>query len=281
MSVQKFSVIGHPIGHTMSPFIHNALFALSGKRVEYSVMDIAPENMQQDYAVLRQISGYNITIPHKQAIIPYLDELDESAERYGAVNCVSNGEKAVGYNTDAYGFLMALETADIPLRGEVLICGCGGVARTMAFESLLAGCSLTFAVLESDMPAAQKLKAELLEKLPESKIEIGLIGTFVKVCDLLINATPVGMYPKVDAMPVNEEQLRVTKSVFDAVYNPRKTMLIKKAEENGIPHGEGMAMLVRQAAKAHIIWYGAKFTNEQIAEVIDASYKEMERLFGK
>lgn len=281
MSHEKFTVIGHPLGHTMSPFIHDALFSLTGRTAEYSSEDISPEELKDKYASLRELRGYNVTIPHKQAIIPLLDALDESAQRYGAVNCVSNGDTAIGYNTDAYGFLKALETAGIPLDGQVIICGCGGVARTMAYECLLAGCRLTFAVLESDLPAAEKLTGELRSKVPGCDIDVKIIGSFIQRCDLLINATPVGMYPKTESSPVGEEQLKVTGAVFDAVYNPRKTKLIKMAEDLGIPHGEGMAMLVWQAVKAHIIWYGAEFTNEQINGIIEASYDEMERLFSK
>lgn len=281
MSSEKFAVIGHPMGHTMSPFIHDALFALTGKPVDYGVMDIPPEDLAADYGKLRTISGYNITIPHKQAIIPLLDALDASAARYGAVNCVANGEKAVGYNTDAYGFLKALETAGIPLKGHVLICGCGGVARTMAYECLLAGCSVTFAVLESALDVAEALADELKAKVPDCKITIRINDDTAEDCDLFINASPVGMYPNVDAMPVSEAQLKRTGAVFDAVYNPRKTKLLETAEALGIPHGEGMAMLVWQAARAHEHWYSASFTTEQIERIILASYDEMERLFCK
>lgn len=282
MSAEKFAVIGHPMGHTMSPFIHAELFALTGRSFEYGVLDIPPAELPAQYVTdLRPIAGYNITIPHKQSIIPLLDQLDESAARYGAVNCVANGEQAVGYNTDAYGFLKALETAGIELHGHVLICGCGGVARTMAYECLLAGCSVTFAVLESVLPDAEKLADELRGKVEGCDIRIRVNDDTTEDCDLFINASPVGMYPKVDAMPVSEAQLKRTGSVFDAVYNPRKTRLIETAEKLGIPHGEGMAMLVWQAARAHEIWYGAEFTTAQMDTIIAASYDEMERLFGK
>ena len=136
---KKFAVIGHPIGHTMSPFIHDRLFKLSGIDARYSVIDIAPENLARDYnETLKNLDGYNITIPHKQNIIPLLDEIDEKAEMYGSVNTVSNiNGKAKGYTTDPDGFLEALKYASIDLNGRVVILGCGGVARTMAYEALL------------------------------------------------------------------------------------------------------------------------------------------------
>ncbi|MGI6269251.1 MAG: shikimate dehydrogenase family protein [Candidatus Howiella sp.] len=278
---EAFAVIGHPLGHTMSPYIHKALFALSGRAPDYDPLDIPPEELAARMPGLNALRGYNITIPHKQKIIPLLDRLDESAARYGAVNLVDNGRKRVGYNTDAYGFLKALETAGIPVSGRVLLCGCGGVARTMAYECLSAGCTLTFSVLESDFPAAEALSAELRQAFPAAQIAIRQIGRFEEDCDLLINATPVGMYPKTEAMPVSRDQIARAGHVFDAVYNPRKTALRETAEALGVPHGEGMAMLVWQAARAHEIWYGARFSNEQIADIIDGAYAEMDRLFAE
>lgn len=282
MSAENFAVIGHPMGHTMSPFIHKCLFALTGHEYTYRVLDIAPEALPVQYAqTLRGLAGYNITIPHKQTLLPLLDALDESAARYGAVNCVANGKAAVGYNTDAYGFLKALESAGLSLGGHVLICGCGGVARTMAYECLLGGCSITFCVLESALADANRLAEELREKVSGCSIRIRINDGTPEDCDLFINASPVGMYPKIDAMPVPIEQVQRAGSVFDVVYNPRKTRLIETAEALGIPHGEGMAMLVWQAARAHEIWYGAQFTREEMDTIIAASYDEMERLFGK
>ncbi len=279
---EAYAVIGHPIGHTMSPYIHGALFALQGRSPEYRVLDIDPAQLESAArGQLAALTGYNITIPHKQAILPSLARLDDAAARYGAVNCVANTpEGAVGYNTDAYGFLEALTLAGIPKAGHVLLCGCGGVARTMAYELLLAGCTLTMAVLEMVLPDARKLQAELEAAIPGANIDIVLFGQFDTVdCDLLVNATPVGMFPKTDAMVVSQAQLAHTKAVFDAVYNPRETKLVASARAKGIPCGEGMAMLVLQAAKAHTYWYGATFTDAQIQQVIAGAYEEMERKF--
>ena len=278
---RQFTVIGHPLGHTMSPFIHEALFRLSGLQGSYGAEDITPADLPGQYPSLRKRSGFNVTIPHKQAVIPLLDELDESAARYGAVNTVACGEKAVGYNTDAYGFLKALETAGIPLGGPVLLCGCGGVARTMAYECLLAGGPLTLAVRESDRPAAESLRAELEAAIPGAKIAVAGLQEAAGRFDLLINATPVGMYPHADAMPVSEKQLSGCAHVFDAVYNPRQTLLLQRAAEAGIPAVGGMPMLVWQAVRAHEIWDGVAYERKDIEKLVDDSYAEMERLFHK
>lgn len=278
---RQFTVIGHPLGHTMSPFIHDALFRLSGRPADYGAMDIPPQALAEKYKDLRRMDGFNVTIPHKQAIIPLLDSLDESAARYGAVNVVDCGEKAVGYNTDAYGFLMALQTNRISLGGHTLLCGCGGAARTIAYEALLAGGPLTIAVRESDLPAADSLRRELEAAIPGAAVSVRRLDQAGGAYDLLVNATPVGMYPHVDAMVVTREQLAGCKAVFDAVYNPRQTMLLQEAAALGIPAAGGMPMLVWQAVRAHEIWDGVSYDAGDMERLVDASYAEMERLFQK
>ncbi len=278
---RQFTVIGHPLGHTMSPFIHDALFRLSGRPADYGAMDIPPQALAEKYKDLRRMDGFNVTIPHKQAIIPLLDSLDESAARYGAVNVVDCGEKAVGYNTDAYGFLMALQTNRISLGGHTLLCGCGGAARTIAYEALLAGGPLTIAVRESDLPAADSLRRELEAAIPGAAVSVRRLDQAGGAYDLLVNATPVGMYPHVDAMVVTREQLAGCKAVFDAVYNPRQTMLLQEAAALGIPAAGGMPMLVWQAVRAHEIWDGVSYDVGDMERLVDASYAEMERLFQK
>ena len=135
MSERAFAVIGHPIGHTMSPFIHERLFSLAGCSGKYTVIDVAPEEFPSRIGELDRLAGYNVTIPDKQPIIPFLDRLDKRAEMYGSVNTVRNGEIREGFTTDPDGFLKSLETEGIPLAGDVVILGCGGVARTFLYEA--------------------------------------------------------------------------------------------------------------------------------------------------
>lgn len=276
---QKFAVIGHPIGHTMSPFIHNELFKLQGKNVEYSVFDIAPENLEAEMnGVLANLSGFNITIPHKESIIPFLDSVDDSALKYNAVNCVlKKGGKTFGCSTDAYGFTRALKANGVPLEGKVLVLGSGGAARTLAREAADAGCTVTVAVRSSGLKKAESLKNWLFES--GGKAEICTLDSISGSFDLVINATPVGMYPNTENMPITQEQLRGCKAVFDAVYNPEKTMLLKAAEALKIKTVGGMAMLVWQAVKAHEFWYGARFETVDIENIINAANREMERIF--
>ncbi len=276
---QKFAVIGHPIGHTMSPFIHKSLFALQGKAVEYSVFDISPDELEMQMSgVLAKLNGFNITIPHKEAIIPFIDEIDGSAEKYSAVNCVlrKNG-KTFGCSTDAFGFTEALAAGGVGLWGKVLVLGSGGAARTLAREAADRGCEVTIAVRESGLEKAEDLKKWL--ENAGGKASVCTLREVSGEFDLCINATPVGMYPNTDAMPITEAQLKGCKAVFDAVYNPEKTLLLKTAESMNIKTVGGMAMLVWQAVKAHEFWYGARFETADIEKIITAANREMERIF--
>ena len=274
MSTKKFAVIGHPIGHTMSPFIHNRLFALSGIEAEYTKLDIAPERLSEEYkSVLSGLDGYNITIPHKQNIIPLLDKIDEKAKMYGSVNTVANSDGiATGYTTDPDGFLKALEAAEINLQGRVVILGCGGVARTMAYEVVLKGLPLIFAVRKDDVEIAKLLCKEISDTVKGASASYCLIDDLSGDIDVLVNATPIGMFPKSDAQPVTDEVIGRCASVFDAVYNPLETVLIQKALANGARAVGGMSMLVWQAVVAHEKWDGSVYDKNDIARLcIDAS----------
>ena len=277
MSIKKFAVIGHPIGHTMSPFIHNRLFELSGIEAEYTKLEIDPENLADEYKnVLSKLDGYNITIPHKQNIIPLIDEIDEKAKMYGSVNTVANIDGvAKGYTTDPDGFLKALDAAGIVLDGRVVILGCGGVARTMAYEVVLKGLPLLFAVRKEDVEIAKSLCKEIENTVKGAKVRFCLIEELSGDIDVLVNATPLGMFPKVDVQPVSDFVIDRCASVFDAVYNPLETVLIKKALANGAKAVGGMSMLVWQAVVAHEKWDGSVYDKDDIAKLCIDSAEEL------
>lgn len=277
MSTKKFAVIGHPIGHTMSPFIHKRLFELSGIEAEYTKLDIAPENLADEYKnVLSKLDGYNITIPHKQNIIPLIDKIDEKAKMYGSVNTVANiNGVAKGYTTDPDGFLKALDAAGIVLDGRVVILGCGGVARTMAYEVVLKGLPLLFVVRKEDVEIAKSLCSEIENTVKGAKVSFCLIDELSGDIDVLVNATPLGMFPKVDVQPVSDSVINRCASVFDAVYNPLETVLIKKALANGAKAVGGMSMLVWQAVVAHEKWDGSVYDKDDIAKLCIDSAEEL------
>lgn len=266
--MNKFALIGHPLGHSMSPLIHERLFALSGlSDVSYELIDIEPENIPESRSLFEELRGLNVTIPHKQTVIPLMDELGESALRYNSVNCINNdGGRLTGYNTDCDGFLRSAEL--LPISGNVAILGCGGVGRMIAIETALHGGEITLAVIPQDVKNAQLLMAEILSKCSGASVRIadisGLEGSF----DLLINATPVGMYPETNACPVKDSVIENSLSVFDVIYNPTETLLMKKARALGKTAVGGASMLVYQAVKAHEIWYGGQFRTEDVSKII-------------
>ena len=277
METKKFAVIGHPIGHTMSPFIHTRLFELQGVKAEYTKLDIAPENLEYEFKnTLSKLDGFNITIPHKQAVIPFLDEIDAKAEMYGSVNTVSNKNGiSKGYTTDPDGFLKALDAAKIKLNGSVVILGCGGVARTMAYEVVLKNIPVLFAVRTEDVEIAKKLCEEIKSTVIGSQPSYCLISELNGDIDVLINATPIGMFPNVENQPVSDEVIAKCKNVFDAVYNPLETVLIQKAKANGSNAVGGMSMLVWQAVVSHEIWDGSVYDPAEIEKICIAASNEL------
>lgn len=268
---RQFAVIGHPIGHTMSPFIHRRLFDLAGDDAEYTVMDIPMESLSEKLGELDRLAGYNITIPNKSAIIPFLNRLDKRAELYGSVNTVKNGELRQGYTTDPDGFLKSLAEAQISLSGKVVILGSGGVARTFGYESALAGCDITFVVREQSRRKGQCLAQEVAERISGARVACCTVEEMEKSAaepHLLINATPVGMFPRSEEMPISGKFVSRCENVFDAIYNPLKTVLIQTAEANGSKAVGGMSMLVWQAVASHEIWDGTRYEPQAIAELI-------------
>lgn len=277
---RKYALLGETLKHTMSPPIHQRLFELKGRAFHYELVEIKPEELEANADYLKSLNGFNITIPHKIGIIKYCDELAESAKRYNSVNCVDNKNgKHTGYNTDCDGFLRTVRAMNVNFGGRVLLIGCGGVGRMMAIEAALAGADLNIAVLESDMPLAVQVEKEIKAMKSDARVTIVLntaIDTSVRY-DLLMNACPVGMYPKVEGCPVPDEVIAASEAVFDVIYNPRETVLMKKARAAGKKAAGGMAMLVWQAVSAHEIWDGDTYTDEEVQSIID----EMEILVEK
>ena len=275
--MKNYALIGYPLGHSLSPQIHTRLLQLSGVEGGYEKLEIPPEELSGSFEKLANLSGFNITIPHKVAIMDYCDRLDEGAKRYRSVNCVKNGEEKVGYNTDVLGFTKSIEMLGASLSGKVLLIGCGGVGRMMAIETALSGGELTIAALKRDRELAEKVMAEIAAMKPEAKVNAVYIDGALSPdnfsgemprFDLLINASPVGMYPKTDRMACTPEILDKVSYVFDAVYNPKVTLLAKTAREKGAKAMTGMAMLVLQAAAAHEIWNKAHFNDSDLKKLI-------------
>lgn len=283
MKYQKIGLVGHPLGHTMSPYIHENLFALSRIKHAYNVLDIT--ELPSVIPALRNLNGFNITIPYKEQIIHFLDDLDDQALFCGSVNTVlCRDDRMTGYTTDGIGCVKALRDAGVSVGGRILLLGNGGAARALGFA--IAGLkeieAITIACRDASRQKAEELVLELengmRERRKSTEIRTCVYGALCKTeskYDMLLNTTSVGMYPDVDKSPVEEEVLRRCSVVFDAVYNPIETKLLRTAKALGIQTVNGMGMLVYQAAAAHEIWYGASFRADDLAELCKAAEREL------
>lgn len=277
---RRFALIGHPLGHSLSPLLHGRLFAISGRQDDYSLLDLDPACFSDSglRRRLEELSGFNITIPYKTRIIDLLDELDPDAAFYGAVNTVANhGGRLVGYNTDAAGFCLALQQQNAleSLGRRVCVMGIGGAGRTMALEAGRRGARVCLAVRPSSLERATALAKEMTAQGMTAQVQN--IADLQGGWDLLINASPSGMFPHVDEMAPPAAALEGTNTVFDAVYNPADTLLLRTAKQYGCRCVEGMAMLAWQGAEAHRIWDGDCYTPAQMEEVIQALYEALNK----
>lgn len=273
--MKHFTLIGHPLGHSYSPFIHERLFKISGYEGTYDLTDITPEDLPNKSDLLRSLDGLNATIPHKMAVIPLLDELDESAKRYNSVNCIANKEgKLIGYNTDCDGFCMSVK--DYPMDSKVLLIGCGGVGRMIATECLRSGADLTIGIIPQDETLVQNFIQEVQAKMPNAKVKYAVTSEIEDKFEVIINASPVGMYPKTEACPVPDTLIDGANYFFDVIYNPTQTKFIQKALAQGKTARGGAAMLVLQAVRAHEIWYNGSFTQEQIQSIISEMEQQID-----
>jgi shikimate dehydrogenase len=245
----RFALLGHPVGHSLSPVMHNAAFAASGYNGVYAAIPV--REIRPAVAGLRALGfkGASITIPHKQAVIDCLDEVEESARRIKAVNTIVNVDgRLQGWNTDLIGAVAAL-TEKTPLAGKAAaVLGAGGAARAVAFGVMAEGGRVT--IFNRGRQRGEALAAELgAEFRPLSEFTSG-------ACDLLINATPVGMAPAAGESPVPAERLRPGLVVMDIVYNPIRTRLLREAVAAGCVAIDGLAMFIRQGARQFELWTG-------------------------
>lgn len=273
----KYTLIGYPLGHSMSPWIHERLFALSNRKADYTLTEFPPEKLSEMIPELKKLKGFNITIPYKTDMLAYMNELHETAKRYSAVNCVAMTQdgRRYGYNTDCDGFLRSV--ADMPLNGKVLLIGCGGVGRMMATEAIIHGAELT--ISEPNQDRANALAEELRNHYQNANIRIAQASALDEAFDLIMNASPVGMYPKVNDCPVSDTIIEKCGAVFDVIYNPTETLLIKKAKTLGKKAVGGSAMLVWQAVRAHEIWDNDNYRVEDIQKLIADMEQEINKLF--
>jgi len=271
-----FCVIGDPIGQSLSPEIHHYVFQHLKLSFRYETIRVTSDQLKSfvNEARSKGRPGFNVTIPHKEAIIPFLDDIDPLASRIGAVNTVWNQKgKMVGLNTDIYGCSTALERSGWNSSGLVILLGAGGAARAV-IESLNRMQIKHLILFDILQDRAEKLKNDFLSNL-NYNIEVGSLKTSafeenLKKVDLLINATPVGMTPNEDQTPIPDiHLLPQTATVFDLVPKPVMTRLIQEARKHGLRTIYGLGMLVAQALAADEIWLHQKLEDDLYKNVIN------------
>ncbi len=274
-SGKHFMVLGKPISHSLSPLMHNTALNYYGMKEQYFAVELQ-ENELTDLAVhlhRDEFRGANITLPYKRTMIDYLDHLDVTARDIKAVNTIVKEEnQLVGYNTDMYGFAAPLAEFSEKLEGgRAIVFGTGGASR--AIISALSDFNMEEIVLISRNPGASDISV--------NRNDIRIAGydawsSLAVEAELIVNATPVGMYPNVDDCPIreSEKQYLGDRICYDIVYNPLKTTFLSMADEVGATTIGGLEMLIQQGSRSFELWNGKPFPVEKIRQKL---YEEINR----
>jgi len=278
-NTKLIGLIGHPIKQSYSPFIHN--IAAQFKNIDYIYLpfDVVVNNLEIALkgVVAFGIRGLNVTIPHKEKIIKYLDEVSEEAAMIGAVNTIVNEDgKLKGYNTDINGILESLtEFKDLISGSKVCVIGAGGGARAVIYTLVRHFKPGQITIINRTIQRADSLQSYFSEKMRFDNFKTAnlfppeLIETF-RSSKLIINSTSVGMFPEVDDSPTNlKESFHKDQLVFDMIFNPTETKLLNLAKQQGATTLGGLKMLVHQAAKSFELWTGEEPPVEKISRSLE------------
>lgn len=255
----RVGLIGWPVEHSVSPAMHNAAFAALGLPWRYTLIPVAPDRLEQELAELKAggFRGVNVTVPHKQSVMPYLDETSEAARAIGAVNTIILRDgRLIGHNTDADGFWRALREAGYEPAGKsALVLGAGGAARAVVYALARGGSRVS--VWNRTAGRARGLALDLQKVGLTLSVVARLSDLELADVDLLVNATSIGMWPHEDASPWPATlPIGAHWTVFDLIYNPMETRLLAQAAAAGARTIGGLAMLVHQGALAFELWTG-------------------------
>ncbi|MFH0748348.1 MAG: shikimate dehydrogenase [Candidatus Bathyarchaeota archaeon] len=279
-ATKLYAVIGDPVEHSLSPVMQNVAFQSLDLNSIYLAFKVTSNNLENAIIGMKSLGilGFNVTVPHKVSVMKYLDEVDPQAVEVGAVNTVVNKEGILkGYNTDGAGALAALREAGVKIEGQkVVLLGAGGAAKALAYN--VASLAESLIIFNRTESKAKNLATSLTERLG-FKVE-GKEITDIVLCsslrdaDILINATSVGMYPRINETPLQSQDFHSGMTVFDIVYNPLLTRLLREAKAAGAHSIGGVKMLVYQGALAFELWTGRK---PPIKKMCDAVEKVLKR----
>ncbi|WP_405296485.1 shikimate dehydrogenase [Methanobrevibacter sp.] len=259
-STDIVGLIGHPVEHSFSPPMHNAAFQALGMDYAYVAFDVDPSDLKLaiEGADALNIKGFNVTIPHKIEVMNYLNELDEVAGLIGAVNTI-DFKNLKGYNTDGIGAIKAIEEVTGVCDKNVVVAGAGGASRAISFYLAKYGAE-SITILNRNVDKAKSLAGDVLDSKLIGEVNsdsILQIEDCLKDADILVDTTPLGMDPHIDDVPVaTSDMMHEDLVVFDAVYNPNETVLLKEAIKAGAKPVYGIKMLLYQGAESFKIWTG-------------------------
>jgi shikimate dehydrogenase len=283
----NLGLTGYPLGHSLSPELHAAALKSTGLVGEYRVYPVPPDDLPALAELLGRVRhgglhGLNVTIPHKQAVIPLLDELTITAQAIGAVNTIYLKDgKLTGHNTDAPGFSVDLKRTlgvDAQSGGQALVLGAGGAARAVVYALLTGGWNVTLAIRARDEDLVEALiksfnrDTHFAHRRPSAVLlEAGPLRPVLNGIQLIVNTTPLGMSPEVDVSPWPDNLPFPQAAVYDVVYNPRETLFVKQARAAGLRAETGLGMLVSQAALSFETWTGRVPSREAMFEAAGAN----------
>ena len=259
-STNIVGLIGHPVEHSFSPPMHNAAFDELGMDYTYVAFDVEPSNLKSaiEGAKSLNVKGFNVTIPHKIEVMQFLDEIDEVASLIGAVNTI-DFKDIKGYNTDGIGAVRAIEEVTTIKNKNVVVAGAGGASRAISFYLAKYGAD-SIAILNRNVEKAQNLAVDVSDSglIGEVKSDsISKINGYLSSADILVDTTPLGMHPNINDEPIAlASDMHEDLVVFDAVYNPNETVLLKEAIKAGAKPVYGIKMLLYQGAESFKIWTG-------------------------
>ena len=254
------AIIGDPVDHSLSPAMHNAAFKELGLNLVYVAFTVPAKDLKNAVLGAKSLGlkGLNVTMPHKNEVMNYLDELDVSAKSVGAVNTILNNQgKLVGYNTDGQGAMVALQENGVcPEKKKLVLLGAGGAAQAIAHEAAQDVNELV--ILNRNADKAKKMVKSLPKNIGASvksgTLSFDVLKQELQTADILINATSVGMHPDTENSPVPSDLLRSDLNVMEIIYNPLETKLLKDAKAAGAKVISGLEMLIYQGAVAFHIW---------------------------
>jgi shikimate dehydrogenase len=278
LKTRLVGLIGHPVRHTYSPFIHNVAFELTGLDYMYLPFNVVPTNLKSAIKGLVALGfrGFNVTIPHKVKVKEFMSKVSEEASMVGAINTVLVEEgKLFGYNTDVAGVLESLYSYKKDISGnECVVIGAGGSARAVIYTLIKHFRPSKIHLVNRTEQRAESLRQFFKTKMKYDSFTVNElmppdIKDNIRNSSLVVNATSVGMYPENDDAVLTQKDI-FTKNqiVFDLVYNPAETKLLKLAQSSGAKTVDGIKMLVNQAAKSFEIWTGEKMPTEQVEKAL-------------